>query len=194
MRHLPPLSPGIQTGLYTTVRHLLSGLLMSSLPGPHQRFFTREEFAFVTAVVQRLLPEDGFGPSGMEAGVPIFIDAQLIGALGRAPSVVPGASFSQAFRRALASMQIWIGECHGSPFDGLPAAKQDDVLRFVETAAELSFDGVPAPVLFETFLNLAKAGYLQCLVNGQGQAHPPTTPRRHATSHARCRSGRHHGR
>jgi gluconate 2-dehydrogenase gamma chain len=136
---------------------------MSSGPPLEQRFFSDEEFALVTALVERLLPDDGFGPSGVQAGVPLFIDAQLCGRLGRAPSTVPGATFAQAFRAALSAMQTWIEERHGTRFQSIPANTQDDLLRFLETAAEPSFAYVPPYVFFETLLNLAKAGYLQNL-------------------------------
>jgi gluconate 2-dehydrogenase gamma chain len=47
------------------------------------RFFTDPERAFVTAVVDRLLPADEHGPGGVAAEVPRFIDLQLAGAWGR---------------------------------------------------------------------------------------------------------------
>jgi gluconate 2-dehydrogenase gamma chain len=147
---------------------------MSSGSPLEQRFFSDEEFALVTALVERLLPDDGFGPSGVQAGVPLFIDAQLCGSLGRAPSTVPGATFAQAFRAALGAMQTWIEERHGTRFQRIPPSTQDDLLRFLETAAEPSFADVPPCVFFETLLNLAKAGYLQNLgLSPQAHGSPP---------------------
>lgn len=40
-------------------------------------FFTKEEFAFVTAATARLIPADKLGPGAVEAGVPEFIDKQM---------------------------------------------------------------------------------------------------------------------
>ena len=41
-------------------------------------WFTAEEFAFITAAVARLIPSDERGPGALEAGVPEFIDRQMI--------------------------------------------------------------------------------------------------------------------
>ena len=40
-------------------------------------FFTSVEWSFINAAVGRLIPGDGPGPGGLEAGVPEFIDRQL---------------------------------------------------------------------------------------------------------------------
>ena len=42
------------------------------------RFFSAEELAFVTAMVNRLIPSDEVGPGAVELGVPYFIDTQLM--------------------------------------------------------------------------------------------------------------------
>src|SRR6202451_4264263 len=40
-------------------------------------YFTVAEWAFINAAVGRLIPSDGEGPGGIEAGVPEFIDRQM---------------------------------------------------------------------------------------------------------------------
>lgn len=51
-------------------------------PGTARLFLTDVEAAFVTAVVDVMIPADQTGPSGVEAGVVTFIDRQLAGAWG----------------------------------------------------------------------------------------------------------------
>jgi gluconate 2-dehydrogenase gamma chain len=46
-------------------------------PAYSPTFFSAEEWAFVRAAVGRLIPSEGPGPGGIEAGVPEFIDRQM---------------------------------------------------------------------------------------------------------------------
>jgi gluconate 2-dehydrogenase gamma chain len=47
-------------------------------PSAHSpTFFSAAEWAFVNAAVARLIPAEGAGPGGIEAGVPEFIDRQM---------------------------------------------------------------------------------------------------------------------
>lgn len=45
--------------------------------GYRPTFFNQEEFAFIKAAVDRLIPKDNLGPGALEAGVPEFIDRQM---------------------------------------------------------------------------------------------------------------------
>ena len=40
-------------------------------------YFTAEEWAFIKAAVERLIPADEQGPGALEAGVPEYIDRQM---------------------------------------------------------------------------------------------------------------------
>jgi gluconate 2-dehydrogenase gamma chain len=40
-------------------------------------YFNSAEWAFITAAVGRLIPSEGAGPGGVDAGVPEFIDRQM---------------------------------------------------------------------------------------------------------------------
>src|SRR5450432_4247784 len=40
-------------------------------------YFSFAEWAFINAAVGRLIPPEGAGPSGVDAGVPEFIDRQM---------------------------------------------------------------------------------------------------------------------
>ncbi len=130
----------------------------------------------MTAMVERLLPDDIFGPSGVQAGFR-FSSTRNCGSLGRAPSTVPGATLSQALRASLGGMQTWVEERHMS-FQGIPPSPRDDLLLFLDTAGEPSFNNVPARVFFETFLKLAKAGYLQSLAQFRASAQAPRSAAR----------------
>jgi gluconate 2-dehydrogenase gamma chain len=47
-------------------------------------FFTLPEARFIESAVERIIPGDDLGPGALEAGVPYFIDQQLLGSFGLA--------------------------------------------------------------------------------------------------------------
>ena len=53
--------------------HGQSGTKNSYVP----KYFTADEWRFLNAAVERLIPSDGPGPGAIETGVPEFIDRQM---------------------------------------------------------------------------------------------------------------------
>ena len=104
------------------------------------RFFTANEARVIAAACERIFPSDENGPGAKEAGVIIYIDRQLAGPYGRdrhrytkGPFVESGlehgyqakASPQEIYRDGLRQLR--------EDFADLDAAKQDQVLRAIET-------------------------------------------------------------
>jgi gluconate 2-dehydrogenase gamma chain len=136
-------------------------------------FFTSAEASFVEAAVARLVPADALGPGGVEAGVPYFIDQQLAGAYGAGARTYLHGPFgdaapeqgyqlpltpAQLYRAAIADVAEVCVRTRGRPFEALPPAEQDAVLRGLERG-ELSLARVPARVFFDAFLADVKQGF-----------------------------------
>jgi hypothetical protein len=112
-------------------------------------WFTAEEFAFITAAVARLIPNDERGPGALEAGVPEFIDRQmntpyatgsnwymqgpfnpdLPKELGYQSPLVP----QQIYRLGLADADGWSKKQHGKVFAELTGEQQDALLTTFES-------------------------------------------------------------
>ena len=144
-------------------------------------FLSDEEADFIEAVVARLIPAEGNGPSALEAGVPNFIDKQLGGAWGQGERLFMGGPFDPAaipqlgyqlpylpadlFRRSMAAIATKMAP--GTPFAALAAQDQD---RFISDQLEGgglgNLNGVPAKVFFEHLLEMTLQGYFSDPVYG----------------------------
>ena len=126
-------------------------------------WFTAEEFAFITAAVARLIPNDERGPGALEAGVPEFIDRQmntpyatgnnwymqgpfnpdLPKELGYQLPLVP----QQIYRLGLADADGWSKKQHGKVFAELTGEQQDALLTAFESGTA-EFPQLPAKTFF----------------------------------------------
>ncbi len=137
------------------------------------RFFTPQEAAIVTALVDTLIPEDEIGPGGVEAGVPIFIDRELAGAYGRGARMYLDGPFAQGtpqqgyqlpippadlYRVGLADLAAWCTKTRGKNFDQLSAADRTAALKMIE-AGQAEFPQVPARTFFSLLLQNTMEGY-----------------------------------
>src|SRR5687767_10160224 len=82
------------------------------------------EMATLQAIAARLIPTDENGPGAAEAGSARYIDRALGGAL---------AASREAYRSGLAAVEAYARASKGRPFDQLPPADRDAVLRDMET-------------------------------------------------------------
>ena len=104
------------------------------------RFFDEREALIVAAAASRIFPSDESGPGANEAGVVVYIDRQLAGPYGRDrhrythPPFESGppelgyqgeATPREIYREALGKL---------SGFDRLGTAKQDEVLKGIESS------------------------------------------------------------
>lgn len=144
------------------------------------RFFDAQEWAFVEAAADRLIPADAEGPGALEAGVPEFIDRQMDtpyahGALwylqGPFQAGVPELGYQlklvprDIYRLGIAAVNAYCAKAYGKRFDALDAATRDAVLAALE-AGKVELDGVPASVFFGQLLQNTREGYFCDPIHG----------------------------
>lgn len=86
------------------------------------RFFTEEEAALVSAICEQIIPADQ-DPGAADAGVPNFIDKQLVG---------PYRRFQPAYRRGLGGVQQTSRTMFRGRFESLAWEEQTRVLETLE--------------------------------------------------------------
>jgi len=145
------------------------------------RYFTGEEWEFLSAACDRLIPADENGPAASELGVPEFIDREMDGAFGHAAtwymqgpfeSAVPELGYqspltpAQVYRTGIAAVNASCRKMFGNKsFAELPAATQDSVLSDMESGA-LDFANVSGKAFFTFLLQNTKEGYLSDPIHG----------------------------
>src|SRR5258708_16418169 len=136
--------------------------------------FSGDEWAFGRAAVGRLIPSEGPGPGGIEAGVPEFIDRQMEMPYGHGAyfyligpfqtDVPPSLGYQlrynprEIYRLGIAAANGEARKAQGKTFAELPADAQDGFLQGMEKNA-IQFATVPAPVFFRQLLANTKEGY-----------------------------------
>src|SRR5277367_4571556 len=137
-------------------------------------YFNTAEWAFINAAVGRLIPSDGPGPGGVDAGVPEFIDRQMELPYGHgAYSYMKGPFLDKSpptlgyqlrytpreiYRLGIAAANSAAQKSHGKDFAQLSAADQDLLLAEMEKG-QATFATVPAAVFFGQLLANTKEGY-----------------------------------
>ena len=137
-------------------------------------FFTAAELAFVTAASARIIPSEAPGAGAVEAGVPEFIDRQMLAAYGQgklmylegpanptAPAEM-GWQFpygpAELYRRAIAGVNAWTQTHHQKDFAQLDEATQLSVLKEMEEG-KIQIAEIPSGAFFDTLLDNVKQGY-----------------------------------
>jgi gluconate 2-dehydrogenase gamma chain len=137
-------------------------------------YFTADEWAFVAAAVNRLIPADEFGPGGVDAGIPEFIDRQLETTYGHGAFAYMQGPFQsgmpptlgyqlpyaprELYRRGIADANRACIAQRGAMFAKLPAAQQDAFLAVLE-AGRVEADGPSAAAFFAQLLENTREGY-----------------------------------
>lgn len=137
-------------------------------------YFSATEWAFVIAAVSRLIPDEGAGPGGLQAGVPEFIDRQMELPYGHGAYYYMKGPFlpdspatlgyqlryspREIYRLGIAAVNVATQASQGKPFTELAAVDQDGFLERMEKG-DVHFPSVPAPVLFGQILGNCKEGY-----------------------------------
>jgi gluconate 2-dehydrogenase gamma chain len=123
----------------------ISVLKTSAAQAAAHRYFTVEEWAFLCAACERLIPADENSPGAVELGVPEFIDREMDGAFGHTANWYMQGPFASAlpelgyqspltpravYRAAIAAVDAHCRRIFGNnSFSELPATTQDAVLR-----------------------------------------------------------------
>lgn len=143
-------------------------------------FFDAEQWRFVLAMCDRLIPADAEGPGALETHVPVFIDRQLLTSYGKGEDWYMDGPFdshaSKAFgyqmpfslqvlyRKGIALTNAHTQGKHGKPFADLDADTQDAVLRDLDQNridfAALGEPHLNAGYFFTRVLENTKEGYL----------------------------------
>jgi gluconate 2-dehydrogenase gamma chain len=121
----------------------------------HPGYFTDEEWAFVNAACDRLIPEDHVGPGAVQLGVPQYIDRQMQTPYGDAarwymegPFLQGAPEFGyqskltpkQQYRLGIRAINAYCRQNFGGKtFAELPPAQQTDFLKRME-AGEIKDD------------------------------------------------------
>lgn len=137
------------------------------------RFFRPEEYSFIEAAVDRLIPPDEW-PGAKNLGVARFMDDQLAGSYGRAdvwymqgpwPKGLDTQGYqsrlnpAQHYRTAIAAIDMHCREKFGGKgFSELSAEDQDGVLKGLEKG-EIELQGADAKTFFELLLQNTIEGY-----------------------------------
>jgi gluconate 2-dehydrogenase gamma chain len=136
------------------------------------RFFSAAEAAFVEAAVERLIPAEPEWPGAAAAGVPNYIDLQLVGPYGAGDRLFLGGPIKpglpgQGYQLGLTPADLYrtslraIGEQlqrRGLDFASAAAEGQDTFLSELE-AGQLDLGGFSSAVFFETLLANTIEGY-----------------------------------
>jgi gluconate 2-dehydrogenase gamma chain len=144
-------------------------------PGYAPHFFTRAEWSFINAAVDRLIPADESGPGGVESGVPEFLDRQLDSPYGYGafaymqgpyltdlpPQLGYQLSYTprELYRLGIAAADTKCRQLHGRSFVELETAQQEGYLSQLERGA-VQLVGPPARAFFEQLLSNVREGYL----------------------------------
>lgn len=136
-------------------------------------YFTAAEVAFVDAAVGRLIPADGLGAGGVEAGVTVYIDLQLAGPFGRAVDWYMQGPWSdgtpqqgyqlrrtpaELYRAAIAALDGHSQRESGKAFAALTGERQDTLLHELEDG-RVDLGDVSAKAFFTLLWDNTQEGY-----------------------------------
>jgi gluconate 2-dehydrogenase gamma chain len=137
-------------------------------------YFNSAEWACINAAVGRLIPSEGAGPGGVDAGVPEFIDRQMELPYGHGAYFYLKGPFldnspptlgyqlrytpREIYRLGITAVNAAIQKSQGKDFAQLSGTEQDRFLAAMEKG-EVAFATVPAAVFFAQLLTNSKEGY-----------------------------------
>ncbi|WP_262927398.1 gluconate 2-dehydrogenase subunit 3 family protein [Phytohalomonas tamaricis] len=142
-------------------------------------FFNTDEWQFILAACDQLIPSDEHGPGALETNVPIFIDKELYGPFGHAdrwymqgPFITDGDpelgyqlpyTPRELYRHGIAAVERYCQQEHDKAFSALDAATRDDILGRLEQDkidfAALDAAPLTAGVFFSFLWQNIREGY-----------------------------------
>ena len=144
-------------------------------------YFTATEWAFINAAVERLIPADGNGPGGVDAGVPVFLDKQMQLPYGHGaywymqgpfhPDATATLGYQlrqtprELYRAGIALMDRTAMQAHKQPFAQLDAAHRDVLLTQADQG-HVQEDSQLAAAFFALLLRNTREGYFADPVYG----------------------------
>ena len=148
------------------------------------QFFDPQQWAFINAAVDRLIPEDQNGAGAVSEGVPVYIDRQMElpygyghlwymqppfaahsdPILGYQSPLVP----RELYRQGIALTEHYCQQTFHKTFAQLATDQQDQVLQLLEKST-LSNNILSGSLFFEQLLDNTREGYLADPVHGGNQ-------------------------
>lgn len=148
----PSLAGGVVAGLAAANAHAApaaaSNVAANVAPVSGYACFSRDEAAFVEAMVNVMCPADEFTPNGVDCGLATYIDRQLAGDFGRGLKRYSRGPWmegrpqqgyqlpmipEQYFKAGVEAANLACVAKYGRPFDGLTAAQGDAFLTDLST-------------------------------------------------------------
>jgi gluconate 2-dehydrogenase gamma chain len=148
----------------------------SSLPVTDYKptFFTPQEWAFVVAACDRLIPSDHVGPGAVELGVPEFLDRHMQTPYAnggiwymQGPFIEAAPEFGYQGRLTLretlrVGIKAFDASCaksfSGKTFAQLSTAQQEELLKSAESG-KLALEDISSKLFFSNLLNEVRNGY-----------------------------------
>ncbi|MFK3794925.1 MULTISPECIES: gluconate 2-dehydrogenase subunit 3 family protein [unclassified Pseudomonas] len=137
-------------------------------------FFTPQEWAFVIAACDRLIPSDHVGPGAVELGVPEFLDRHMQTPYAnggiwymQGPFLEAAPEFGyqgrlnlkETLRIGIKAMDAYSKKTFsGKAFAELSTAQQEDLLKSAESG-KLALEDISSKLFFSNLLNEVRNGY-----------------------------------
>lgn len=146
-------------------------------------FFNNDEWRFILAATDRLIPTDEFGPGAVSEGVPVYIDKQMELPYGyghlwymqppfaeAAPELGYQSSLAprDTYRRGIKAVNDRCRQQFQKDFADLSQQQQEDILHALE-GGKLTFANVPGALFFTQLLDNTKEGYFADPMHGGNQ-------------------------
>lgn len=138
------------------------------------QYFTQTEWAFLQAACQQLIPNDEHGLGAIEAGVPEFIDKQMLTPYGKGALWYMQGPFypdtplelgyqlqfspREIYRISIANINEYCQKHNQKTFSELPKKEQIVLLKQLESGA-ISLTQVPSKTFFSYLLSNTKEGF-----------------------------------
>ncbi|WIG55375.1 MAG: Gluconate 2-dehydrogenase, membrane-bound, gamma subunit [Rhodanobacteraceae bacterium] len=174
-------SPSRRTFLLGSAIFISSSLLLGGCGGGDStrevvapRFLQPGEREFVRAAIDRLIPRDALGAGAVDAGVDVFIDAQLAGPFGQATGIYMQPPFhlgdteqgyqlpftpAQVYRLGIQRVDEHCRKTLGNVFAQLKPDQQDKILHDLEDG-KIDLGEIQPGDFFGLLLQNTKEGFL----------------------------------
>lgn len=138
-------------------------------------FFDPWEGGFIEAAVDRLIPPDPLWPGAKDAGIPVYLDRQLVGAYGQGERMYrqgpwKGGTPQQGYQLQLTPAELYRASLRrlralAEDFSSRDDVRQDALLRELEEGRH-DLGGFSSAIFFETLLANTIEGFFADPVYG----------------------------